>query len=79
MDKKNNNKLKLLRLLALLRQETDEHHPMTTEKICQRLSELGISCDRRTLGLDIKALNDAGYEIMCVRVGHSKAYYVVFI
>ena len=74
--KKNNNKLKLPRLLELLRQETDEQHPMTTEMICQRLSENGIGCERRTLALDIQALNDAGYEVMCVRAGHSKAYYV---
>ena len=76
MDRDNKNKLKLLRLLELLRQETDEQHPMATERICQRLAENGIGCERRTVALDIKALNDAGYEVMCVRAGHSKAYYV---
>ena len=63
MPEENCQKVKLLKLMELLRQETDEHHPMTTEMICQRLAENGIDCERRTLALDIQALNNAGYVL----------------
>lgn len=37
---------------------------------------MGIVCDRRTLPRDIATLNDQGYEIMSVMLGHDKCYYV---
>ena len=72
----NCQKIKLVKLLELLRQETDEDHPMRTNDICQRLEKMGISSERRTLAMDIKMLNDYGYEVMSCRVGKSKAYYI---
>lgn len=61
------NKIKLLKLWELLSQETDSEHPMSTPKILERLKEMGIECDRRTLYDDIKTLNSYGYEIECSR------------
>ena len=58
-----NNKVKLLKLIELLRQESDEQHPMCGSIVCQRLSEMNISCDRKTLTRDIAALNEYGYEV----------------
>ncbi|MBE6958082.1 MAG: WYL domain-containing transcriptional regulator [Ruminococcaceae bacterium] len=72
----NYRKIKLLRLLELLRQDTDEQHPMTTSQICARLGQIGIVCDRRTLSKDIALLNEQGYEIMDTPVGHEKGYFV---
>ena len=69
----NCQKIKLLKLYELLKQETDENHAMTTAQICQRLGDLGISCDRRTLSKDIALLNEYGYEIMGEMQGHEKA------
>ena len=54
----NCQKIKLLKLYEMLRQETDEEHPMRTNDICQRLEQMGISCERRTLAVDIQTLND---------------------
>lgn len=76
MPKDNKQKIKLLYLMEVLRQETDEQHPMSTNQICKRLGEQGISCERRTVGMDMKVLNDYGYEIMSKMVGHEKAYYM---
>ncbi len=67
--------VKLLKLWDLLRQETDEDHPMGTQAIIKRLNDMGINCDRRTLYTDIKALQDCGYGISCVRKS-SNEYYV---
>lgn len=69
------NKIKLLKLWELLCQETDIEHPMGTPQILERLKEMGIDCDRRTLYDDIKTLNSFGYEVECSR-GASNEYCV---
>lgn len=69
-------KIKLLKLWEMLRRDTDEAHPLTTNDIVNRLEEMGIHCDRRTVTMDIDMLNECGYEVMSRFVGHNKAYYV---
>lgn len=76
MAQENCQKIKLLKLYELLRQETDEENPMTTMTIVHRLGEAGISCDRRTLSKDIAILNEYGYEVMWRKVSKEKGYYV---
>ena len=76
MARENFRKVKLLKLLEMLQQNTDEQHPMTTSSIIARLSQMDIPCDRRTLAQDIATLSDLDYEIMVTTVGHEKAYYV---
>lgn len=76
MARENFRKIKLLRLLEMLRQSTDEQHPMPTSGILSSLAQMEITCDRRTLARDIATLSDLGYEIMTTTVGHEKAYYV---
>ncbi len=76
MNPENYRKLKLLKLLELLRQETDENNPMVTNEICRRLMEMDIVCDRRTLATDIKLLNEQGYEIQSCQVCKAKGYYI---
>ena len=60
-------RLKLLKIWEILRQETDEAHPMSSVALLQRLEEIDIKCDRRTLYADIQALNESGYKIHCNR------------
>ena len=76
MVRENHRKIKLLKLLEMLRKNTDESHPMTTSQICGALSGMGIPCDRRTLSQDIATLNELEYEVMSTMVGHEKGYYV---
>ena len=76
MPQDNHRKIKLLKLVDMLRHETDEQHPLSTTQICTKLGSMGIVCDRRTLPRDIAALNDQGYEIMSMMIGHDKCYYV---
>lgn len=76
MARENFRKIKLLKLLEMLRQNTDEQHPMSTSSIISSLAQMEITCDRRTLAQDIATLSDLGYEIMTTTVGHEKAYYV---
>ncbi len=72
----NGQKIKLLRLYELLRRETDEDHPISRMDLCQRLIDMGISSNVRTLSRDIKVLVDNGYEIMSFRGDREKFYYV---
>lgn len=72
----NYRKVKLLKLLELLRQHTDEQNPMTTAAICDAMVDMGIPCDRRIVTQDVANLNALGYEIMSIMLGHEKAYYV---
>lgn len=76
MAKENWQKYKLLKLMELLRQETDEQHPLTTNAICHKLEQMHIPCERRTLSKDIAVLNDIGYEVMWTWVGKEKGYYI---
>jgi len=76
MAQENGNKIKLLKLLEILRQESDEDHPISRRALCERIRREGIKCDIRTLSLDIQTLNRFGFEVMSVKVAHEKFYYV---
>ena len=76
MPQENYQKIKLLKLVELLRQETDEDHPMRTGAICEKLRSMNITCDRRTLHKDMKMLNEHGYEVMKEMIDHELAYYI---
>lgn len=76
MAQENWQKYKLLKLLETLQQDTDEQHPLTTNTICSRLTEMGLPCERRTLAKDIAVLNEIGYEVMWCWVGKEKGYYI---
>ena len=76
MAKDNCQKIKLLKLMEILRQETDEQHSLRATEICNRLVSLGITCDRRTLTKDIALLNEQGFEVMTTMISHEKGSYI---
>lgn len=76
MAKDNIRKIKVLKLLEHLRQNTDENHPLTAGQIAADLAAMDIPFDPRTISQDIVVLNELGYEIMSTMVGHEKRYYV---
>lgn len=76
MPEENYQKIKLLKIMEILRQETDEEHPMTKVELAARLVAMHVSCSPRSLIRDIKLLNEQGYEIMERLIGHEKAYFV---
>ena len=76
MPEENYQKIKLLKIMEILRQDTDEEHPMTKVELAARLVAMNVSCSPRSLIRDIKLLNEQGYEIMERLIGHEKAYFV---
>lgn len=63
-----NSKLKLLHLIDILTEYTDDEHPMSAEEICQELARRGMEVHRKTIYRDIKSLMDYGYDILKLRV-----------
>ena len=57
-------KLKLMYLAKLLESETDDEHGLTGPQIIQRLAELGIAVERKTLYRDLDCLREFGYNIV---------------
>ena len=76
MAQKNWQKIKLVKLLELLRQESDEQHPLATNQICEYMCSVDIPCDRRVVSHDVALLNEMGIEVLETWVGKSKAYYI---
>ena len=72
----NMQKIKLLKLYELLRNETDENHPISRRDLCSRLNDLGISSNVRTLSLDIEVLQENGFEIMSYLKDKERFYYI---
>ncbi|NGM18187.1 WYL domain-containing protein [Eggerthellaceae bacterium zg-887] len=63
----NPQKLKLLYLMKLFGEETDEVHGVTMNRILEYLSERGISAERKSVYRDIHTLREFGFD---VRVFH---------
>ena len=71
----NDGKLRMLRILELLRTETDMEHPLSTVQIEEALRQRwGMEAYRITIQSDIAALIEAGYEIEIIRSKQNRYY-----
>lgn len=64
MAKSQFQKAKLLYILDMLKENTDEEHAMSTKDIIGRLEAYGIHADRKTIYADIEELVNMGYDIL---------------
>ena len=72
---KNDGKLRLLRLLELLRDESSPEHPITTAQLERLLKERwGMESYRITIQNDIAALVSAGYGIETIKSSQNKYF-----
>lgn len=70
-----NTKARLLYVLKLLEQYSDEDHPLTTSDLISMLSEqYGISTHRITLKTDIETLQSYGIDIEVISSSQNKYY-----
>ena len=58
-----NSKLKLLYLLQIFQEKTDEEHGLSTQEIIEALAERGIDAARKSVYRDIEVLREAGFDI----------------
>ena len=63
-------KLALLRILEILKKNTDHEHPLTHSEIAEILrSEYGIEVERKAVGRNISLLLEADYDIVTTKRG----------
>ena len=76
MAKSYNQKMKLLYLLKILGEKTDENHYLTAAKLIEELEKVGIRAERKSIYDDIEELVDFGYDIIHIRSKTNGGYYL---
>lgn len=64
MPKSPNQKIKLLYLMQILLEKTDESHALTSSQLIEELSALGVRAERKTIYDDIETLKLFGMDIV---------------
>jgi len=75
MPKSANQKLKILHLMRILFDQTDETHMLTVGELISKLAQLGISAERKTVYDDIETLRQFGIDIVMEK-SKTYGYYV---
>ena len=75
MSRSPEQKIRLLVLYDILKSESDEERPLSTNELIEKLAEYGITATRQTIYDDIEMLNAFGYEILCDH-GRNNRYFV---
>lgn len=71
-----NNRSRLLLLLKYLHKNTDDNHMSSVAELIEMFESNDINGNRNTIRNDVKALNDAGFEILNnVGSSNSKLYH----
>ena len=60
-------KVKLLYIIKILTELTDEEHPLSATEICEKLASYYITAERKAIYDDINCLIDFGYDIIQTR------------
>lgn len=77
MPKAIGQRIKMVCLLKVLFEETDAEHPITRRALSERLEDLGISSERKTLYHDLQLLRDTlNIDIVTVGKGPRTSYYL---
>lgn len=76
MAKRPNQKLKLLRLMQILLEQTDDAHSLTMSQLLIELKRYGITAERKSIYADIEALRLYGMDIIGEKNGRVCYYHV---
>mgnify|MGYP001018769065 CR=1 FL=1 len=69
MPKQEGQKSKLLTLLRILEQKTDEEHLLNVPQLVELLEQQDILAERKSIYTDLRALEDFGLDVICLREG----------
>ena len=72
----NNQKLKLLYLVKIFTEDTDDQHALTLSQIVDKLHAYGVNAERKTLYQDFELLRDFGVDIIGVQMQRSYYYHI---
>ena len=70
-----NQKIKILYLMKILMERTDEKHIMNAQELCDALKVYGVSAERKSIYNDIQALQDFGLDVIQQK-GSNSGYYI---
>ena len=70
-------KLKLLYLIQIFDEYTDEEHGITMSEIIKKLDDNGIKAERKSIYDDIEQLGTVGYEIVTEKLNRETVYKTV--
>ena len=76
MARGDNQKLKMLYLLKIFMEETDDRHGLTMPEIISKLNACGVNADRKTLYQDFEELRIFGIDLIADHVGRNTYYYI---
>ena len=76
MARSGNQKLKLLYLLKILTEQSDEEHCMSAQALIEALAAYEIKAERKSIYDDIAQLIDFGYDIVLVKAKTGGGYYL---
>lgn len=71
-----NQKLKMLYLIKILSEETDDQNGLTAQEIIAHLGQYEVNADRKTLYRDFDELDRFGLEIIKEQVGRNMYYHL---
>jgi len=69
-------KMKMLHLIRIFSQETDDEHALTLQEIIAKLAAVNISADRKTLYTDFEDLRQFGFDIIAQQRNHTTYYHL---
>ena len=72
----NSQKLKLLYLMKIFSEDTDETHMLTLPQIIDKLNAYGVSAERKTLYQDFELLRDFGFDIVALKAQRNFYYHI---
>jgi predicted DNA-binding transcriptional regulator YafY len=75
LDNASSNKLKLLYILKIFLEETDEDHQITMPELIEKLKHYEVKAERKSVSRDLDVLRDFGYEISDFE--EMKGYYLI--
>ena len=76
MAKGSNQKLKMLYLVRLFSELTDDEHGLTMPQIIEKLAAWGVNADRKTLYMDFEELRRYGLDLLSEKAGHQTVYFL---
>lgn len=77
MPKSANQKLKLLYIIKILSEKTDEKHGITTQDLITELERYEIQAERKSIYNDIEQLKQFGYDIVSSKSKNISGYYLL--
>ena len=75
MPRSENQKKKLILIIRLLQEKSDENHYVSMAQILDYLNSNGVEAERKSIYSDIEALKELGYDIISVK-GRDGGYFL---